>query len=69
MKTSSTSRSTGITLEEFEAVVSSPLRTKKSRSSDRLIAFGYTSDGREVACIDEKVDELTVIPVTAYELE
>lgn len=59
----------GITIEEFESVIGNPIRTKRSRTSDRLVAFGYVSDGRKLACVYEKIDELTVLPVTAYEVE
>jgi len=37
-----------------------------SRSSDRLIAFGYSSDGRWTACVYEMVDDDTILPITAY---
>jgi uncharacterized DUF497 family protein len=59
----------GVTLDEFEAVVCDPVDVDKSRSSDRLVAFGYGDDGRRLVCVYEMVDEVTVLPVTAYELE
>lgn len=59
----------GVTVDQFEAVVCDPLRTKKSRSSDRLVAFGYADDGRKLACVYEVIDALTILPVTAYEVQ
>lgn len=59
----------GITTEEFEEIVSDPDRLDKSDSSGRPIAFGYTTGGRYLACVYEFLDEATVYPVTAYEIE
>jgi hypothetical protein len=42
---------------------------ERSRSSDRLVAFGYADDGRKLVCVYEMIDEATVLPVTAYEVE
>lgn len=39
-----------------------------SRSSDRPIRFGYTKDGRYVAVVFEWIDDVTIFPVTAYEI-
>ncbi len=57
----------GISSDEFESVVMSPLWVDKSRSSDRDIAFGYTNTGRLISCVYEQIDELTILPVTAFE--
>lgn len=57
-----------VSIAEFMQVVVSPMRVEASRSSGRRIAFGYASDGRYLACIYEQFDELTVYPVTAYEV-
>jgi len=59
----------GVTLDEFEAVVCDPLDVEKSRSSGRLVAFGYGDDGRKLVCVYKMIDEATVLPVTAYEVE
>ena len=59
----------GITAEEFEEVVSDPVETKRSRSSGRPMAFGYTLSGKYLACVYEFLDDVTVYPVTAYEVE
>jgi hypothetical protein len=55
--------------EDFEDVVSRPIGTGKSRSSGLPAAFGYTTDGRYIIAIYKMVDETTVLPVTAYEVE
>jgi len=59
----------GITPEEFEEVVCDPDEVGRSRTSGRPIVFGRTSTGRYLACIYELLDDSTVIPVTAYEVE
>ena len=59
----------GVTPEEVEEVVLDPERTSTSRTSGRPIAFGYTSGGRYLAVIYEQIDESTVYPITAYEVE
>lgn len=58
----------GVAMEEFEQVMQQPLRIVRSRSSERLIAFGYTRSRRRLACVFETVDEATIHPVTAYEV-
>jgi hypothetical protein len=57
-----------ISPEDFEMVVCSPLRKGRSRSSGRQAAWGYLDDGRYVIAIYEEIDELTLLPVTAYEV-
>jgi hypothetical protein len=57
-----------VTAEEFESVVCNPQSVDKSNSSDRRIAFG-TVNGRFLACIYDMLDDATVLPVTAYEVE
>lgn len=59
----------GVSLEEFEEVVCDPRRLEKSRSSQRMIAFGYTSTGKYLACVYEQFDETSVYPITAFEPE
>jgi uncharacterized DUF497 family protein len=54
--------------EDVEAVISAPEDETVSRSSGRAIAFGYTADGRYIAALFDMVDDITVIPVTAYEV-
>ncbi len=59
----------GITKEEVEEVLENPDGIETSRSSGHPIAFGETSGGRLIAVVYEEVDEDTVYPVTAYEVE
>ena len=59
----------GVTPDEFEAVVCDPDEVELSRSSGRPIAFGGTSTGKYLACVYELLDDTTVLPVTAYEVE
>jgi len=56
----------GAEIEDFEHVVENPVKVETSRSSERHIAFGYSSDGRWMACVYEMLDEDTVLPITAF---
>ncbi|MEX2673047.1 MAG: hypothetical protein WD294_13165 [Phycisphaeraceae bacterium] len=58
----------GVTQDEFEQALVSAVAIEQSRSSDRMVAFGYTTTGRRLACVYEIVDELTIHPITAYEV-
>jgi hypothetical protein len=58
----------GVTPEDFERVVQRPVDVRKSRSSELPAAFGYTEDGRYIIAIYDFVDDVTVLPVTAYEV-
>ena len=57
----------GVTAEEFEYVVMHPERIDVSHSSGMPCCWGTTLEGRYLFCVFEKLDELTVYPVTAYE--
>lgn len=59
----------GISKDEVEEVLENPQGVETSRSSGRPIAFGETSTGRIIAVVYEEIDEDTVYPVTAYEVE
>ena len=54
--------------DDFEQVVMNPERTGKSRSSGAPAAWGYTQDGRYIIAVYQKIDVVTVVPVTAYEV-
>ncbi len=58
-----------VTIEDFQAIVNHPAELGASRTSGRPIAFGFAADGRFLACVYEPIDETTIIPVTAYEVE
>jgi hypothetical protein len=55
--------------EDFEDVVCDPLRVEPSRSSGLPIAFGWAADGRLIACVYDPVDEVVVLPITAFYVE
>ena len=59
----------GITIDEVEEVLLNPTGRDLSRSSGLPIAFGFTPDGRYILVVYEKVDDFTIFPVTAYEVE
>ena len=59
----------GITPDDFEEVVSNADVESVSRSSGRPLVRGYTADGRRIACVYEWIDDMTIEPVTAYEIE
>jgi hypothetical protein len=57
-----------ITTADFESVVCHPEDVRRSRVSDLPAAFGYTNDGRYIIAIYEFLDDMTILPVTAYEV-
>jgi hypothetical protein len=58
----------GVTPDDFESIVNFPALRGASRSSNRPCCWGETSDGRFLICVYEMLDDLTVLPVTAYEV-
>ena len=58
-----------LTKEDVEEVLAHPTSEGKSRSSGRSAAWGYTPDGRYIIVIYDEIDEDTIRPVTAYEVE
>jgi hypothetical protein len=58
----------GITPQNFEDVVSNPERRGESRSTGRPCCWGETADGRYIICVYEYLDDLTIVPFTAYEI-
>jgi uncharacterized DUF497 family protein len=59
----------GLTTEDVEAVICNPLEKTTSRSSGRPVATGYALDGRLIFVVYEEIDEVTVYPVTAYDID
>lgn len=59
----------GLTPEDVNAVLMAPDETGVSRLSGRLIAFGYTPDGRYICVVYEEIDDSILYPVTAFEIE
>lgn len=58
----------GVSQDDFEQVVSNPVRRGTSRSSGLPAAWGYTEDGRYLIAVYEEIDDMTILPVTAYEV-
>ena len=58
----------GVSSKDFEEVVSNPTRLDVSRSSGRPCCWGETEDGRRLFCVYEFLDDMTIVPVTAYEV-
>ncbi len=59
----------GLTPEDVESVICSPFEKKISRSSGRPAVTGTTPDGRLILVVYEQFDDITVYPVTAFEVE
>ncbi|HMF19792.1 MAG TPA: hypothetical protein VKE98_21485 [Gemmataceae bacterium] len=57
-----------LTPEDFEYVLANPTEKGVSDSSGLPAVWGYTEDGRFVVAIYRELDEVTVQPVTAYEV-
>ncbi len=58
----------GISQDDFERVVCNPSSRGFSRSSGLPTAWGHTMDGRYIMAVYEELDQVTVLPVTAYEV-
>ena len=59
----------GLTADDVEYAFEHYLSERMSESSGRPMRFGFTPDGRYVAVVFERLDSVTVYPVTAYEVE
>ena len=59
----------GLTPEDVNEVLMNPEETEMSRATGRPIAFGYALDGRYICVVYEEIDECTLYPVTAFEIE
>ena len=55
-----------LTPEDFDHVVGRPLRVDASHSSGSPAAFGYTEDGRFIIAVYDFLDDMTILPITAY---
>jgi hypothetical protein len=58
----------GISQDDFEQVVCHASSKGWSRSSGLPCVWGHTADGRSVIAVYEELDDMTVLPVTAYEV-
>jgi hypothetical protein len=54
--------------EQFEEIVKFPESRGVSARSGRPCCWGETPDGRYLICIYERLDDMTILPVTAYEV-
>ncbi len=59
----------GLSPDDVEEVLFSPVDHDTSRSSGLPIAFGFTPDGRYILVVYEKISDVMVYPVTAYDVE
>ena len=57
-----------ISADEIEAITSHPEFADVTRSSGLPVAFGHLIDGRFVIVDYRWVDQITVQPITAYEV-
>ena len=58
-----------LTPADVEEAIFSPIDRDFSRSSGLPILFGFTPDGRYILVVYEQIDETTIYPVTAYDVE
>lgn len=58
-----------LSAEDVEEVILNPVDHDVSRSSGLPIVFGFTPDGRYILVVYEKISDVMVYPVTAYEVE
>jgi hypothetical protein len=58
-----------LTPDDVEEVLLNPVAYDVSRSSGRPIVYGFTANGRYVLVVYELLDEQTLYPITAYEIE
>lgn len=58
-----------LTREDVEDVFDNPTGTGTSRSSGRPVVFGETHDGRYIMVVYVAVDDSTVRPITAYDVQ
>lgn len=58
----------GVSQDDFEHVFCNPESKGYSRSSGLPALWGHTPDGRYIMAVYEELDEMTILPVTAYEV-
>lgn len=59
----------GLTIEDVEFVLENYQAATVSRSSQRPCVFGYTPDGVYVIVVFDRIDDDTIYPITAYEVD
>jgi hypothetical protein len=58
----------GVTEDDFENAVCHPITTEESDATGRPACRGFALDGRLLFCVYELLDDLMILPVTAYEI-
>ena len=58
-----------LTPGDVEEVLFNPVGHDISHSTGRPIVYGFTPDGRYIVVVYEEIDEYTLYPITAYEIE
>ncbi|MFM7292348.1 MAG: hypothetical protein ACKO6B_14115 [Planctomycetia bacterium] len=58
----------GISRQDFETVVMHSSYRGRSRRSMLPVAWGYTAEGRYMIAVYQHIDDITVMPITAYEV-
>jgi uncharacterized DUF497 family protein len=58
----------GLSPEDFEHVIDHPVDRGKSDSSGRPAVWGYTEDGRFIIAVYQRLEDGSIVPVTAYEV-
>ena len=59
----------GLTIDDVEHALADPVSESKSRSSGQPCVFGHALDGTFIIVVYERIDEDTIYPVTAYEVQ
>lgn len=59
----------GLSPDDVEEVLFNSVDRDVSRSSGLPIVFGFAPDGRYILVVFEQIDDVTIYPVTAYEVE
>ena len=57
-----------VSQDDFESIVCHPIRRGISRTTGRPAAWGYSDEGRYIMAVYEMIDEITILPVTAFEV-
>jgi uncharacterized DUF497 family protein len=59
----------GLDHADLERVAMYPAKREKSRSSQRMVAIGWTAAAEQVAVVYEHLDRETIVIITAYRIE
>jgi uncharacterized DUF497 family protein len=57
-----------LTTDDVDYVLENHEAESFSRTSGRPCVLGHTPDGRYIVVIYEEIDDVTILPVTAYEV-